>query len=175
MVLLGSWAVLMPQKLWERQTVSWPVQRLMMLLVGLGLGAGSVALATWSRLTPAPVWQAQGLNPALVSWTETIGGSPMLGGLGYASYVAILFAILPWRSMTSRDRWSRFRFVPVIKTGLLAALLGTFWPSPQPWGLMLFVLIAVLVQVVSPWQPRGGGTCLRQPSCGRRGRRTKAA
>lgn len=151
MMLLGTWAVLIPEKLWEYRQVNWSVRRLAMLLVGLGLGALGVGLASWTRLSDSPVWSHEGFHPELVRWSGSIGAAELASGVGFSLFMAILYGALSWTKVTARDRWSRFRFLPVVKAGLLAGILEAVLPGSQGWGVLLFVMIAILAQVVSPW------------------------
>ena len=34
---------------------------------------------------------------------------------------------------------------------LVGLALGLVWPFPQPWGLTVLGLVALVTQVVSPW------------------------
>lgn len=152
MMLLGTWAVLIPEKLWETRQVRWGARRLAMVLVGLALGALGVALANWTRLSDAPVWMNEGAYPAeLVRWSSHADLPKLTAGVGFAGFMAILYGVLSWTKVTARDRWARFRFLPVIKAGLAAGVLGAFIPGSQGWCVLLIVMITILAQVVSPW------------------------
>jgi hypothetical protein len=79
------------------------------------------------------------------------GNPGLTNPLAHAIYFGLAFFAIDWWKLSARDRKARFRVVPVVKTGLIGALLGLLLPFPQPWGLVLIVLIAVIVQLVSPW------------------------
>ena len=87
----------------------------------------------------------------MVAWSQGIGPAAEVQAVGFVTYFGVVFGMTPWLQMTSRGRRSRFRFWPVIQAGLIAWLLGIFWPSPQPWSVMVVVLIAIVAQLVSPW------------------------
>ena len=155
MVLLGTWLVLVPGKWREgRGRVSGGESggsRLTYLGVGLVLGFLGLGISTWTHLTPAPASLSHGFDREMVAWSAGLGPVERVQAVGFATYFGLTFALLPWHGLTSRGRRSRFRFLPVIKAGAIAGLLGLFWPAPQPWSMLVIVLIALLTQVVSPW------------------------
>jgi hypothetical protein len=69
------------------------------------------------------------------------------------AYFGGLYAIAAsWLGLTVRDRKARFRFSPIVWTGLLATILMPLWPYERWWyGVYIAVLIAVALQLVSPW------------------------
>jgi hypothetical protein len=156
--LLGTWGVLVPTKLWEGRSVSWPSRRLQQAAIGLALGALGVGLAQWIRLFPSPVQQVD-VPREVVSMTGA-ALRPDLGLAAFAGYFALVFGLNGWWKLTGRDRPSRFRFWPVMKAGAVAGLLGLAWPSPQPWAVIPVVLIAVVSQVVSPWSREAAAAAL---------------
>jgi hypothetical protein len=81
-------------------------------------------------------------NSVPAPWRETAMLAPFLG---------LAMAANPWWRLTSRARPRRFRFLATAKVALFAWLIGMVWPSPQPWGTLVVVLIAIVSQVVSPW------------------------
>lgn len=151
MTLLGSWCVLVPTKLWENRPMELVQRRTLFLFLGLLVGGVGVLLGQWTRLSPNPVLIGHGFDADLVAWTKPLGRPAFVNALGFASFFGLTFAANGWWKMTARDRWRRFRFIPVIKAGILGALIGAFFPSPQPWGVMVISLIAIVTQVVSPW------------------------
>ena len=69
-----------------------------------------------------------------------------------AVYFGVLYAVMGgWSSLAVRDRRSRFRLMPVIGTALLSAALMPLWPYARQDGITIAVLIAMTVQLVSPW------------------------
>ena len=53
--------------------------------------------------------------------------------------------------MTARDRSARFQIRPILWTAMLSGALVPFWPYTRPDGIAIAVLIAMGVQLVSPW------------------------
>ena len=67
-------------------------------------------------------------------------------------YFGGLFALTTgWLPATVRDRKVRFRLSPILWTALLATVLIPFWPYERWDGVYIAVLIAAVVQLVSPW------------------------
>ena len=69
----------------------------------------------------------------------------------YGAYFGVLAFLAGWPGMAARDRKARFRVFPVVKGAAVAGVLGLALPFPQPWGLGVAVLTAVVTQAVSPW------------------------
>ena len=125
-------------------------RRVVFLLVGLALGGVGAALAWWTRLDLDPAWHLWVVDDAL-DLSRWVGSPGHPNPLAYAIYFGLAFFAIDWWKLSARDRKARFRVIPVVKTGLIGLLLGLLWPFPQPWGLGVIVLIAVIVQLVSPW------------------------
>ena len=151
MSLLGAWATLIPTKLFEGRNVGKSTRRLTGMALGALVGLAASTFASWTNLGTLPSWDAGvdarvfsdlGLSPLSIGQT-----SPAVAGLYFA--LVSLFAGLPW--MAARDRKRRFRILPILKAGGLAALIGLAFPFPQPWGVGIAVLTAAVVQTVSPW------------------------
>ncbi len=150
LTLLGTWGTLLFCKQLEGRSSDSTNRRIIFLMIGLTLGAAGTALAGWTRLELEPTWNVNVVDDAF-------GMSPWVGSpghpnpLAYAIYFGLAFFAIDWWKLAARDRKARFRIIPVVKTGLIGLLLGLLWPFPQPWGLGVIVLIAVVVQLVSPW------------------------
>jgi hypothetical protein len=140
-----------PAKLWEGRSVEAGTRRLVYLIIGLLVAAASVVLSHWSQLGRSALPFGHGIERELVSWSHASVPSNMLDNLGVGGFFGLAFATIGWSGVAGRERWRRFRFLPVIKAGALATLFGYLFRSPQPWGLIVMTLIAVVAQVVSPW------------------------
>ncbi len=67
-------------------------------------------------------------------------------------YFGALYAIMGgWSYVTARDRSARFQIRPILWTTMLSGVLMPFWPYTRPDGIAIAVLIAMGVQMVSPW------------------------
>jgi hypothetical protein len=105
-------------------------------------------LSEWTQVRLHPSFKVEGPGEGLLAYT---GPLERPGLLGYTTYFGLLFGANGWWKLTSRGRQSRLRIFPVIKVGLVALVLAALWPFSQPWGICVAVLIAMLVQLVSPW------------------------
>jgi eukaryotic-like serine/threonine-protein kinase len=136
MALLGTWAALIPNKAIETRQIDRTTRRLVALGGGLLLGVVGAALAQIVQLGPT-------VQNVIFSGTRNL--EPV--------YFGALFGIMSgWLSVAVRDRKARFRFLPIVLTGVLSALLSQlFWPYDRWDGVYIAVLIATAVQLVSPW------------------------
>jgi hypothetical protein len=135
MSLLGTWTTLVPIKLIEARKVDGTNRRLLAMAAGLLLGGVSLALGRSLQLDFAPQ-------------TAFFENSRNLGPV----YFGALYAVMSgWSSLVARDRVTRFRILPIVGTGLVAAALIPFWPHTRQDGIAVAVLIATAVQLVSPW------------------------
>jgi serine/threonine protein kinase len=150
MTLLGSWGALLPTKLWEGREVPPWTRRFVMMVIGLVVGLGGAALAAWTGMTPSPAVSAHDYFVYDThAWRQV---DPSLAGpAAFAGFFGLSYAVGPWNCLTARGRKGRFRFLPVFWTGLLSGLIGGALAVPQPWGLVVLSLVALVTQVVSPW------------------------
>jgi hypothetical protein len=135
MALLGTWTTMIPTKALETRRLGLTSRRLIALGAGWLLGCAGMMLARSVRLEGS-LQNEFFDNPRALS--------PV--------YFGLLYGITGgWASLTARDRKSRFRILPILGTGLLAAALFPFWPYERPDGIAIAALIATTVQIVSPW------------------------
>jgi hypothetical protein len=154
------WAVLVPAKFWNNRTGDSWTRRVVMMILGTGIGLGGLWL---NGLMPdGALWDH---NTSLVMNGEYASASPLseTNGLqrmaGYVSYFALALAAVRWWRLADRHRQHRFSCFPVIAAGFWAMVLYPFiWPPHEaPYGAVALVTSAVIVQWVSPWeqpQPR---------------------
>lgn len=149
--LLGTWGVLGASKHWEGKPASGVSRRVGMFGLGAGLGLVSGFLAEWAYLGGPPGWPLSGPPNHTVFVGMMPLSSPGALPVNLAIFFGLSFAALRLWKLSARDRKSRFRFWPVAVSGLVASLVGLFVPAPQAWGLFSVAIIAILVQLVSPW------------------------
>jgi hypothetical protein len=144
----ATWAILIPAKFWtDRRGDGW-TRRIIMMLLGGGLGLMALWLDGWTpALTsdPAAVTTASG---ALVP----LFPSDVVTEASYFSYYALAFFALRWWRMTARRRSHRFSFAPILAAGFWGLVL-LLLVRPQHWpGALVLVLASAIVQLVSPWE-----------------------
>jgi len=135
MALLGTWTVLIPNKAVEIRRFDGVARRLIALAAGLLVGIVGSVLARNVQL---------GVNVHHVAFSQPRNLEPVFFG-------ALYTIMAGWLALTVRDRKSRFRFGPILWTGLLSAMLLPFWPYEPGDGVYIAVAIAAAVQLVSPW------------------------
>ncbi|HEX4143890.1 MAG TPA: serine/threonine-protein kinase [Pirellulales bacterium] len=147
--MLGAWGVLALSKLWEGTRGEPILRRFAMLVVGLGLGAGSFAL---DRLLMVRLPFSQSLRPSRwhIDWDfyNRLDGAPHLEA--YLAYFGLMFFLVPWWRQADPLRPSRVRFVSVAWTLLVALALQLVCPFPQPWGAIVAAIVSLSVQLASP-------------------------
>ena len=135
MALLGTWTALIPNKAIEPRRFDKTTKRLIALGGGLLLGVVGALLARNVQL---------GVNVQNAFFAEPRNLETI--------YFGGLFALTTgWLPATVRDRKVRFRLGPILWTALLATMLIPFWPYERWDGVYIAVLIAAVVQLVSPW------------------------
>ena len=158
--LMGTWGVLGASKYWEEKSVSGFTKRMGLFGLGGALGLLSGFLAEWAFLGYPPGWSTSQLPNSSMVVGMTPLSAPGALPVNLAFFFAFTFGAQRLWKLSARDRSRRFRFWPVLAAAGVAALVGVFVPSPQVWGLFTVAIIAVLVQLVSPWSPEA--TAYRQ-------------
>ena len=150
--VLGSWAILIPAKLWEGTFGDQTLRRVAMLVIGLAIGAAAYLSADMLLITFPD-------SPRLHAATYNLGGrfydakgAPLL--YTYLAYFGALFASVRWWRQADPLRRTR---LSVWNTGVgvfAAWVVDWIWAFPQPWGLMVAAIISISVQLVSPFVPQ---------------------
>jgi hypothetical protein len=153
---LGSWLVLVFGKFWEGHEGDSTLRRLMLMVLGLGLGAAAWGLKDFLYVSLSADWR---LPPPV---TEKFAsdrffdseGAPTL--VTHMAYFAFLMLVVRWWKLADPARPARLRLWPVLATGFWAWVLYFFWPFPQPWGAMVAASMAIAVQLAASWEsPKG--------------------
>jgi hypothetical protein len=139
MGLIGSWASLVPNKLFENRSLDAVSRRLIALFAGLVVGAMGIMLGRLLEL---------GLPLEHHYFANSQDLEPLYFGALYGASGG-------WNGLTSRNRTRRFRLVPIGLAALLALLLTPLWPYQRLDGVALAALVACTVQIVSPWSEQG--------------------
>jgi hypothetical protein len=136
--LLGTWASLIPNKIFENRSFDMSTRRLIAMVAGLVIGGIAIVLGKILQLG-LPLQRDFFGNPRDLE--------PLYFGTLYA-------ATAGWYGLSARDRKKRFRLWPIGLTALLGAPLIWLWPYERQDGIVAAALIATTVQVVSPWSER---------------------
>ena len=157
------WTVLIPAKFWNDSKGDPAMRRVIMMLLGAGIGL--ITLWLQGRMSfgadPVPFAQAGGADVTFVgtNWTSS-GRSASYSDATtfdvmarYICYFALPFLVLRWWKMADRNRAHRFSCFPVIAAGFWATVLhALLWPGEAPFGAIALVTAAVIIQWVSPWE-----------------------
>jgi hypothetical protein len=158
-------AVIVPAKWWtERVDDSW---RRRAILLGLGLAVGLEAL--WldgARLDAIEVWLEPARPKALPEEAPSRERHPFFGALYpenrswpapacYLSYFGLALFAMRWWRMAEPTRRQRFSIGAVLTAGFWAYILLFLLPGTRERqiGFVVLVLAAIIIQLVSPWQP----------------------
>lgn len=146
--LLGTWAVLIPAKLWEGKRVDNAVRRFVMLVAGLGVGAVSYELMQW-LMVALPSDQKLVINETGMPEFFTSTGDPRL--IALIAYYGFILVVMRWWKLADPLRSTRLSLWAVAVAVFWSFVINIFkFPFPQPWGMMTVATIAVAVQMASP-------------------------
>jgi hypothetical protein len=154
---LGSWAVLVPSKFFEGKLEDHAPIRISLLLLGTFVGVAAWWLGDVLMLKMPgwhhPVDLGSGIiTQKMLGWPEsTDGGNAPLAI--YVAYFAFLFLVPRWWKQTEYTRSSRLSLWTAFTCAGWAWLLHMFWWFPQPLGVMVAGVMALSIQLTSPWMP----------------------
>jgi hypothetical protein len=155
---LGSWAVIVPAKIWEGRRGDPVARRSVMLVLGMLVGLVAFALSSGFALSmpygmqdvlPEPT--AYGLGP-LNDRLYGVDGSP--GVWAHSAYFAFLLLVPAWWWQADGSRRRRVSFWTVAMMAGWAYVLSIFWTFPQPWGMLVAAGISLVTQLATPIDER---------------------
>ncbi|MDZ7618121.1 MAG: serine/threonine-protein kinase [Patescibacteria group bacterium] len=156
--LVGTWAVLVPSKLWEGTEGEPILRRFTMMVLGLGVGlfafcAGQflwVSLPPAAGFPPPPAYQ-------LPAGFYAADGRPLI--TAYLAVFGTLFLVVRWWRQADPLRPARLRFWSVILCVVLAGFVAGLWRFPQVWLPMAAAVMTISIQLSSPWINRHERRC----------------
>ncbi len=149
MSVLGTWAVMIPAKLWEGTSGDGTLRRFTMMVVGLTLGAVAFLLASGLMVDLPHDVRLPHANYRLPEGFYTFDGQPR--ELAYMAAFGTLFLLIRWWSLADPLRGRRLSLWLLALCIGGAVLVAAVWQFPQPWLAMVAGSIAVAVQLASPW------------------------
>lgn len=148
----GSWAVLVPAKLWEGRPGEPIFRRLVLLGGGLAVGffAFGMDRALLLKLPAGPdrVVVSHDLFPQA---TDAYGQSTLAG---YLTYYAFLFPVLRWWKQAEPTRRRRVSLWAPLACAAWAGVLSQAWPYETVMGMAVAGTISVSTQLAAPWVDR---------------------
>jgi hypothetical protein len=143
------WAVLVPAKLWTHQRGDAWARRIIMMVLGLGVGLTSLWLEGWAPRGSMVDFASTQAAAASTPVVKSSGREFQVAG--HLSYFALAFFALRWWKLADRRRAHRFSFAPVMAAGFWGLVLLPV--LPDPWhGTWVLTTAAAIVQLVSPWE-----------------------
>jgi hypothetical protein len=163
LTVAASWAVLIPSKLWTQRVDDSLGRRALLMFFGLAIGLGALwldghelpaLLSAESRAEPLAVATLEGpAQPRPWDWLRLARPDFPVAAC-YLSFFGLAFFVMRWWRLADRRRSHRFSPFAVLVVALWAAVLFTLWPgAEEAQGVVTLVLSAVIIQLVSPWQP----------------------
>jgi hypothetical protein len=138
------WAVLIPAKLWSGHKGDSGLRRVIMMILGCGLGLG----AYWLEGKPLPFPTTDGPTYEVLGQQTEI---PLVAS--YLSYFGLAFFAVRWWKLAERHRHQRFSFAPILAVAFWAFVLLLVGPWDQlTRGPLPLLLASGIVQLVSPWE-----------------------
>ncbi|MHB8862462.1 MAG: serine/threonine-protein kinase [Pirellulaceae bacterium] len=156
---VGAWLVLGLAKFWEGTDGDDILRRFVMMVAGLGLGVTAFAAGEMLmiRLSTQEMFNVLELPRDIIP-TRMYANDGTLGLTPFLAYFATVFVVLRWWRLVDPLRKTRFSLWATIVVALIAMLI----PWQIPWGFLLFVTIAVAVQLSAPWMSSQERSQIRQ-------------
>ncbi len=155
-ILLASWALIIPAKLWEGRVGDPVIRRIVQGALGLGVGAVAAILQTFLMLSDSALLQAS--NDGVFSdrplgrlHIVTSSGTPTIAG--FMAFFGLLFLVRRWWWQADSFRKSRFRISSALVTLILGLVIGAILPFPETLGATLALAISAVVQLSASWTP----------------------
>ncbi len=148
----ATWGILVVNKTWEHKEGDFGLRRFAMLSLGMLLGLASFGFAHAMNLS----WNNQnsielGTNLSFFEQAAFApAGIPSL--LCHLSFFATLFLLIRWWKNADPIRRSRLNLFGVGVCLIWAVILGQLFYFPQPWGMIIAVVVAAATQIASPWR-----------------------
>jgi hypothetical protein len=144
----GTWAVMIPSKLWEGSRGDAWMRRFVMLAVGLGVGAFAAGIASLLNVhLPYGGDFPQPHNFVLPGFYAD--GSPLL--MAFMACFGTLFLVVRWWRQADPFRRHRLSLWSMVFCSVMACLVAALWLFPPSWLMMVACAISVSVQLSSPW------------------------
>jgi hypothetical protein len=150
LTVAACWAVLIPAKFWSNfRGDSW-ARRMMMLVLGMGIGIAALWFDGW--MPPAFARETLASNNGTATLPFHSPDIPSLAGT--MSYFALAFFAMRWWKLADRRRTHRFSLAPIMAAGFWGLVLLALWHEPgSAWkGTLVLTTASGIIQLVSPWE-----------------------
>jgi hypothetical protein len=147
---LGSWVLLLAGKCWEGKEGQSSSRRLVMIILGLLVGAGSFGLSQFLQFGMQDIAPANTMPPPLrPSGWYSAGGAPLLPA--FLVYFGALFLVPRWWRAVDPLRRHRVSLLAAVFVAGWGCFLHFALYFSWPLGVMLAVMISLAVQLSAPW------------------------
>jgi hypothetical protein len=152
--VVGAWTVLVPSKLWEGSQGEAILRRVVLLIIGLLVGAAAYGFADMLmvKFPDSPMRQLVNTHNVGTGFFDPKDGAPLL--YAYLAYFGSLFFVVGWWRQADPLRRTRLSIWSTVLSVMVAWAISCVWPFPQPWGLMVAAIMSTSVQLVSPYVPQ---------------------
>jgi hypothetical protein len=157
--IAGAWGVLVPAKFWEGTDGEPALRRFAMLVVGLLVGAAAWQTQQYFTVSLPHEFSSGPAFGQDVSPGQQAASAASLPLMAYLTYFGFLFLLVRWWRLADPLRSTRLSLWTTAVCVTCAMALYMFWPFPQqweffpqPWGFLVTAVIAIAVQLASPWQ-----------------------
>jgi hypothetical protein len=150
---MASWCVMVPAKIFEGRVEDQSPRRFVQLVLGLGLGFAAWGLAQALMLDlPHDLSFDDPLVRNMIDVPRetfrTGRDVPLALSVGYFGFLLLM---LRWWTQAEWTRYTRLSVWALAVSVTTAMLLQMFWWFPQPAGAMVAGVMAVSIQLASPW------------------------
>ena len=155
--MLGSWAVIVPSKLWEGKSADGFVRRLVMATLGLGVGFVAGKLPEYLLVDQQLLFRGALTRPEM-----SVGRVMLSDGTGIPTtaslmlFFALLFGVRRWWWQADSFRSSRFRVTSALLTLVIGmAITGALQEVsfPDALGATWALALSAVVQLSAGWAP----------------------
>ncbi len=146
---LGSWAVMIPAKLWEGRGADGTPRRLATAACGSAVGIAASSIGR-SLMVDLQIHELGGTSQLLASKLQ-MPESAATQVIGCTLFFTLLMVSRRWWYHVDTFRERRLKFTTVIATTIAAVMLSVWTRFPIEWGAMWGIAISTTAQLASTW------------------------
>jgi hypothetical protein len=152
---LGSWFVMVPAKFFEGKVEDQAPKRFTLLILGMLLGLAAWGLSD-ALILELPLNRELTFDEPLVGEMMDLPRATFESGFNvppamFVGYFGFLLAGLRWWTQTEWTRYTRVNIWSLAVCVTIAIVLPMLWWFPQPAGALVAAVMALSIQLASPW------------------------
>lgn len=155
--LVAAAALIIPAKLWEGKASDNLLRRLILGIVGLGVGVVASVLQQFLMLNGSSLLHAEGsgvFSGGQLGRISVIDSQGLPTMAGFMIYFGLLFVARRWWWQADSFRKSRFRISSTLVSLFLGFVLTALLPFPNNLGAVWALAISAVVQLSAGWTPQ---------------------